>query len=46
MRSLSFEFSVSAGIVFEGMLFAFLMGIAGGYFPARSASKMEIITTK
>jgi putative ABC transport system permease protein len=40
----SFNFSVTPGIMFIGVAFAMLLGVMGGFFPARSASKKEILT--
>jgi putative ABC transport system permease protein len=41
---LAFDFRVTPRIMFEGVLFALIMGTLGGMFPARSASRKEILT--
>jgi putative ABC transport system permease protein len=40
----SFNFSVTPQIMAGGVAFAVLLGAIGGYFPAHSASKKEILT--
>ncbi|MFO7708813.1 MAG: ABC transporter permease [Desulfobacterales bacterium] len=40
---LAFKFQLSPVIVLEGMLFALLMGLAGGLLPAFRASRMNIV---
>ncbi len=40
---LAFRFSLSPVIVLEGMLFALLMGLAGGLLPAVRAARMNIV---
>jgi ABC-type antimicrobial peptide transport system permease subunit len=40
---LAFRFRLSPGIVLEGMLFALLMGLAGGVLPAFRAARMNIV---
>lgn len=40
---LAFQFRLSPGIVLEGMLFALLMGLAGGLLPAFRAARMNIV---
>jgi putative ABC transport system permease protein len=39
----SFKLSVSPQIMMAGILFAMLLGALGGFFPARSAAKKEIL---
>ncbi len=39
----SFDFRVTPEIILTGIAFATLMGILGGYLPARSASKQDIL---
>ncbi len=39
----AFNFQVSPKIMLTGLLFALLMGAAGGFFPARFAAKKEIL---
>ena len=41
---ISFNFRVSPEIMTVGIVFALIMGTAGGFFPARSAAKTEILT--
>ena len=40
---LAFSFEASSGIVFKGMIFAVIMGIIGGFFPAVRASRFRIV---
>jgi putative ABC transport system permease protein len=40
----SFNFSVTPKIMLIGVAFAVILGAIGGFFPARSASKKEILT--
>src|SRR5882724_4675583 len=40
----AFSFQVTPAIMVAGVCFAMLLGALGGYFPARSASKKEILT--
>jgi ABC-type lipoprotein release transport system permease subunit len=40
---LAFRFRLSPAIVLEGMLFALLMGLAGGLLPAFRAARMNIV---
>ena len=40
---MAFQFRVTPQIMFIGVLFALVMGAAGGLFPARNASKKEIL---
>ncbi len=39
----SFSLTVSPAIMISGVLFAMLLGAAGGFFPARAAAKKEIL---
>jgi putative ABC transport system permease protein len=41
---LAFDFRITPKIMAEGVLFALVMGTLGGMFPARMASKKEILT--
>ena len=41
---ISFNFRVSPEIMGIGVAFALIMGALGGFFPARSAAKTEILT--
>jgi putative ABC transport system permease protein len=40
---IAFNFRVSPGIMLTGIVFALLMGMLGGLFPARSAARKEIL---
>jgi ABC-type antimicrobial peptide transport system permease subunit len=40
---LAFSFSLTPGIVLKSMLFAVVMGLAGGILPAFRAARMNII---
>jgi ABC-type antimicrobial peptide transport system permease subunit len=40
----AFDFRVSPMIMVTGVCFAMILGALGGFFPARSASKKEILT--
>lgn len=40
---LAFHFQVTPGMLFAGLAFSGLMGVVGGYFPARRAAGMPII---
>ena len=40
--TLQFDFRVTFGIVLEALLFAAVMGVAGGYLPARRAMRMSV----
>lgn len=41
---LAFDFRITPQIMAEGVIFALVMGTLGGMFPARMASKKEILT--
>ena len=41
---ISFNFRVSPEIMAVGIVFALIMGALGGFFPARSAARTEILT--
>jgi len=40
---IAFAFRVTPGLLLAGLIFAVLMGIVGGFFPARRASKMPVV---
>jgi putative ABC transport system permease protein len=40
---LAFHFLVTPRMLVEGVLFAVVMGLLGGYFPARRASRMPVV---
>jgi putative ABC transport system permease protein len=42
-RFLSFTFQVTPAIMLRGIILSILIGFAGGFFPARKASKMTIL---
>jgi putative ABC transport system permease protein len=41
---IAFDFRVTPAIMLTGVAFATLLGVLGGFFPALSASKKEILT--
>jgi putative ABC transport system permease protein len=41
--ALAFQFLVTPRILVEGVLFAVVMGVVGGYFPARRASRLPVV---
>jgi putative ABC transport system permease protein len=40
---LAFQFMVTPAILVEGVLFSLVMGVLGGYFPARRAARMPVV---
>lgn len=40
---LAFAFRVSPQLLLEGLIFSVVMGVAGGFFPARRASRMPVV---
>jgi ABC-type lipoprotein release transport system permease subunit len=40
---IAFAFRITPGLLLAGMAFAVVMGTLGGYFPARQASKIEVV---
>jgi len=40
---IAFNFRVTPRLLFDGMLFAVVMGLVGGFFPARRAAKMPVV---
>jgi putative ABC transport system permease protein len=40
---IAFAFRITPLLLLEGVLFAVIMGVVGGFFPARKASKMPVI---
>lgn len=40
----TFDFRITPGIMLTGIVFSLVMGALGGFFPARSAAKKEILT--
>lgn len=43
LSELAFAFRISPRLLGEGLLFAVVMGIVGGFFPARAASRMPVV---
>jgi putative ABC transport system permease protein len=41
---IAFNFQVSPAVMLTGLVFALFMGALGGFFPARSAARKEILT--
>ncbi|HVT40118.1 MAG TPA: FtsX-like permease family protein [Gemmatimonadaceae bacterium] len=40
---LAFAFQVTPQLLLEGLIFSIVMGVVGGFFPARRASKMPVV---
>jgi putative ABC transport system permease protein len=40
---IAFRFLVTPRILLEGMVFSMVMGVLGGYFPARRAARMPVV---
>jgi putative ABC transport system permease protein len=40
---IAFSFRITPGLLLNGLLFSAAMGILGGYFPARQASKLQVV---
>jgi ABC-type lipoprotein release transport system permease subunit len=40
---IAFSFRVTPGLLLAGLVFALVMGIVGGYFPARRAAKQPVV---
>ena len=40
---IAFAFTITPALLLDGMIFAVVMGIVGGFFPARRASKMPVV---
>jgi putative ABC transport system permease protein len=40
---IAFTFRVTPGLLLAGMAFAVVMGLVGGYFPARRAARMAVV---
>lgn len=40
---LAFSFTMNAGVVVQGLLFALIMGLAGGFLPAVRAARLNIV---
>jgi ABC-type lipoprotein release transport system permease subunit len=39
----AFAFRITPGLLLDGMVFAVVMGLLGGYFPARRAARMPVV---
>ena len=40
---IAFSFRVTPGLLLAGLIFAVVMGMLGGFFPARRASKVPVV---
>jgi putative ABC transport system permease protein len=40
---IAFAFSVTPALLLQGLIFSVVMGVVGGFFPARRASKMPVV---
>jgi len=40
---IAFNFRVTPGLLIAGLIFAVVMGLAGGFFPARRAAKLPVV---
>ncbi len=40
---ITFEFHITPGIMLSGIIFALIMGVIGGFFPAASAARKQIL---
>ena len=40
---IAFAFRVTPQLLLAGVIFALVMGVAGGFFPARRASKLPVV---
>jgi ABC-type antimicrobial peptide transport system permease subunit len=40
---LAFSFRVTPGLLLAGFVFAVVMGMVGGFFPARHAAKLPVV---
>ena len=40
---IAFTFRVTPGLLLAGLVFAVVMGVVGGFFPARRAARMAVI---
>ncbi|HEX9895139.1 MAG TPA: ABC transporter permease [Gemmatimonadales bacterium] len=40
---IAFSFRVTPGLLLSGLVFAVVMGVVGGFFPARRASRMPVV---
>ena len=40
---IAFAFRITPGLLLAGLIFALVMGVLGGFFPARRASKIPVV---
>ena len=40
---IAFSFRVTPGLLLDGLIFAIVMGVVGGFFPARRAAKVPVV---
>jgi len=40
---IAFAFRITPVLLLQGVLFAVIMGVVGGFFPARKASRMPVV---
>ena len=40
---IAFSFRITPGLLLAGLIFAVVMGVVGGFFPARRASKVPVV---
>ena len=40
---LAFSFRITPGLLLSGILFALVMGLVGGFFPARRAARQPVV---
>ena len=40
---IAFSFRVTPGLLLAGLVFAVVMGVVGGFFPARRAAKLPVV---
>jgi putative ABC transport system permease protein len=43
MSEVAFAFRVTPDLLLRGVIFALLMGLVGGFFPARRAARQPIV---
>jgi ABC-type antimicrobial peptide transport system permease subunit len=40
---IAFSFRITPGLLLSGLVFALVMGLVGGFFPARRAAKQPVV---
>jgi len=40
---IAFSFRVTPGLLLAGLVFGIVMGVVGGFFPARRAAKLPVV---